>query len=114
MDKNIHINKMADDVLNSMDHSNRATPQPFLLTKLHARLLNNSEVTMWDRISSVITRPSVSFAGLIFIITINILIILFNIEKEGNAGSNVGIITEEQDFSVAPTTALYDIENTSP
>lgn len=114
MSDNNHINKLVDDTLNSMDHHKRAMPRPYLLTRINARLLVPSGSTMWDRLTSIITRPAVAMAGLIFIIILNILIISSNNDLENYNGSQQETVVDGHDFSIATTTALYDIENIEP
>lgn len=114
MADNNHINKLVDDTLNSMDHHKRATPRPYLLTRINARLLNRDGSTIWDRLTSIITRPAVAMAGLIFIIMLNILIISSNKGSANYNGSQQETVADGQGFSIATTTALYDIENIEP
>jgi hypothetical protein len=111
---NDHINKLVDDTLNSMDHHERAAPRPFLLSRINARILKRGESTMWDRLTSIITRPVIAFGGLVLVIMLNILIISFNKDAAVYNGIQEDEIADGQGFSIATTTALYDIENIEP
>lgn len=111
-DKN--IDKLVEDTLNSMDHHEKATPRPYLLTRINSRLLQKSGSTMWDHLTSIITKPSVAMAGLIFIIILNIFIISTNQSWESNIQPQQETVADSQEFTIATTTALYDIENIEP
>jgi hypothetical protein len=112
MDMNDHIKKLVDDTLNSMDHHTKAAPAPYLLSRINARLLQLNRATRWDRLTSVITRPTVAIAGLFLVIMLNVLIIS---TKKASFKYNATQENQVNDagFSIA-SSALYDIENIEP
>ena len=110
MADNNHIDKKIDDTLNSMDHHTRATPRPYLQTRINARLAKG-EPTIWDHLTSFITRPAIILAGLLSIIMINFIIISTTRESTVYGGTPQESFADGQGFSISTTTALYDIEN---
>lgn len=110
-DKN--IDKRVEDTLNSMDYHEKATPRPYLLTRINSRLLQKSRSTMWDHLTSFITKPDIAFVGLLIIIILNIFIISFNQSSENNIRSPQESVADIQEYTTV-TTALYDIENIEP
>lgn len=109
MNKQEHIDKMTDEALNSVDEANRATPRPYLFTRLSARMERRTE-SAWENAGRFIARPAVVIAGLCMVIAINALIIVFN----NNTTSSNNTVAEQQatpdEFSNTVAT-LYDIEN---
>ena len=113
MNKQEKINKLIEEALNSADHVKRASPMPFLQTRLNARL-NKSKEDTWDKAGWYISRPSIAFAGLALLIIINGMAVLFN-----RANSSFTIATEQSAQDQADefnytVTALYDNENIEP
>ena len=60
------IHKKIDEVMHSMDSINRASPRPFLFTRLEARMQN--EKNIWVKLSSFVARPVVAFHLYLFCI----------------------------------------------
>ena len=74
--KDESLNKKIDDAMQSMDNINRATPRPFLFTRLEARMQN--EKNIWGRLSSFVARPVVAFACICFVLILNAMVIFFS------------------------------------
>lgn len=110
MADNNHINKMIDDTLNSMDHHTRAMPRPYLLTRINARIAKG-QATVWDHVTSFITRPAVILAGSVSIILINFIIISATRETAVYSGTPSESFADGQGFSISTNTVLYDSEN---
>ncbi len=109
--KDNYINKLAEETLSCMDNHKKACAPPYLLTRIHARLLQG-KVTVWDRISSFITRPVITVPGLVILIVLN----LFIISSNNNTETFIGLKDETsvaQGFNITEV-ALYDVENVEP
>lgn len=110
MKNNEQINKLTDDALNSLDGAGRATPKPYLFTRLNTRMQNEKD-SAWDRALKFISRPAVALAGLCLVIAVNTFVLTSNTEKATT-------VTEEQYASIdeysSPATVLNDIENIEP
>jgi len=108
------IDKLVDDTINSMDGHTAASPRPFLLTRLHARIRSNSSIsTTWDRWTAFITRPTIALTGLLLLIILNVFIIT-SVDQLTNSGIvQEDLINDDQEIYVN-TNSLYDIENIEP
>ncbi|MEJ7626688.1 MAG: hypothetical protein WKF35_07495 [Ferruginibacter sp.] len=107
------IDKLVDDTINSMDGHTAATPRPFLLTRLHARIRSNTSITTsWDRWTAFITRPTIALTGLLLVIILNVFIITSDDQLTSTRIVQEDL-NDDQEIYVN-TTYLYDIENIEP
>lgn len=111
MDTKKNIEKMMEEALSSLDGNTRATPQPFLLTRIHARLSNKQETT-WEKAVGFITSPAIVIAGLCLIIAVNVWVMTFN-RSTGTENITEQQLASSDDLSTT-TATLYDIENSEP
>ena len=107
MNDNNNIEKNIDDALNSFDGANKATPKPFLFTRLKARM-NREENSTWEKAVRFIARPAVAVAGLCLIIGIN-AVVIFNNTSKTTVADQAYNNTDEFSSTVA---SLYNFENT--
>jgi hypothetical protein len=104
------INKLIEEALNSADHVKRASPMPFLQTRLNARINKLNEDT-WDKASWFIGRPSIAVTGLALLIFINVMAVFFN-----RADNSISTATEQStqdqadEFNYTVTTLYENIE----
>ncbi len=111
MNKNEHINKLVDEALSSLDGAERATPKPYLFTRLNARMQIETE-NSWDNVLKFISRPAIALAGLCLVITINALVVSSNYSGQTTkAAEEQYASADEYNTSVA---VLNDIENIEP
>jgi len=82
MKNNQLLNNRIEETLSSIDGVERATPKPFLFTRVMAKIQATKE-TVWEKAGSFISRPSFAIAGLSFIIVLNLIVITFH-SKENN------------------------------
>lgn len=105
-----HINKLTEDALNSLDDAARATPKPYLLTRLNARMQNEKE-SSWDNALRFISKPAFAFLSLCLVVAINAMVIF-------NYPPKTTTVAEEQYAAVdeysSSTTVLNYIENIEP
>lgn len=71
-DKSDHKMK-TDDILNSLDGVQRATPRPYLHTRIMARLNRNN--TGWERMATLISKPVVAFATIALFLLVNVAVL---------------------------------------
>lgn len=77
MKDNEDINQKIDAAFNSLNNIQRASPKPYLLTRINARL--DKEVkSIWETMAIYISRPLVMVLGLCLIIIINVSVVLVN------------------------------------
>src|SRR5450432_217523 len=108
-DKFIH--KKIDEVMHSMDSINRASPRPFLFTRLEARMQN--EKNIWVKLSSFVARPVVAFTCICFVLIINAMVI-FLTNNPGNSFAQQGSELATADEYSQVSSTLYEFENTKP
>lgn len=109
--KDEFINKKVDTVLNSLDKIERASPAPFLFTRLEARMQN--ERNAWSKISSFVARPAVAFACICFVLLINAIVIFLS-NKPGTSLTQTGSELATADEYSQVSSTLYEFENVKP
>ena len=105
------LNKKIDEVMQSMDSINRATPRPFLFTRLEARMQN--ERNIWSKLSSFAARPVIAFACICFVLIINAMVILLS-NTSGNSLTQQSSELATADEYNQVSYNLYDFENSKP
>ena len=63
MENDKNIERQIEDALNSINGINKATPKPYLLTRINTRL-SNPVKSSWENVAVFISRPSVMALGL--------------------------------------------------
>jgi hypothetical protein len=111
MNKKENINKLIDEALSSLDGAERATPKPYLFTRLNARMQKEPE-NSWDNVLKFISRPAIALAGLCLVITINAMVVSSNYSGQTTTTADEQYVSaDEYNTSVA---VLSDIENIEP
>ena len=105
------LNKKIDDVMQSMDGIKKASPRPFLFTRLEARMQN--ERNIWSKISSFVARPVIAFACICFVLVLNAMVILLS-DTSGNSLTQQGSELATADEYSQVSYNFYDFENTKP
>ena|ERR1017187_893595 len=105
------LNKKIDDVMQCIDGITRATPRPFLFTRLEARMQN--ERNIWSKLSSFVARPVVAFGCICFVFIINAMVILLS-NNSGNSLTQQGSELATADEYSQVSYNLYDFENSKP
>lgn len=108
-DKFIH--KKIEEVMHSMDGINRASPRPFLFTRLEARM--QAEKNIWVKLSSFVVRPVIAFTCICFVLIINAMVI-FMVNNAGNSLAQQGNELATADEYSQVSSALYEFENSKP
>jgi hypothetical protein len=107
------IEKRVEETLNSLDGIQRATPQPWLFSRVKAKLQQDQEEerTVWGTISSFLSKPAVAIAGLFLILFLN-GVFLYNQQKDVSP-----VITEQNELqpgdseSLMASSSSFDYEN---
>ena len=112
MNNNKNVEQLIEEAMGSLDTVKRASPMPFLLTRIRARI-NKKNVTAWEKISWFIGRPSIAIPGLVILIVLNVLAVTFNKEDSFATTSEQisSSLTDEFTYTVA---TIYDLENIEP
>jgi hypothetical protein len=105
------IEKRIDDTLNSLDNMRRAEANPFLFTRIQARMQQTRSGI--ERVMALAGKPAFAFLVLVIVLVTNMVVML--------KGSSEGpTLTQEQtQFAVADeydlnVPSLYDYENPEP
>ena len=96
-------------VLASIEGIQRAEVSPFFYTRLVTRL-NNARASYWEKISLVLSRPSVAFLCVSLVILLN-LFAVFSHTRTLNAYQPD--IVSSDDYTLV-SNSNYDIENVKP
>jgi hypothetical protein len=113
MNKQEKINQLIEQAISSTDGASRATPPPFLLTRINARL-NQSTANSWEKISWFIGRPSIAITGLAMLMLVNVLAIVYNKTEPATTVIEQPSPESIDEFSYTVATTIYDIDNTEP
>ena len=103
------MEKRVEQALNSLDGIHRAEPQPWLFSRVKARLMKQ-EKTAWGTMSSFLARPAIVIAGLCFILMLNGFL-LFNQDKKSSSTifSNQNEVLDSE--SLTASSSSFDYEN---
>jgi hypothetical protein len=99
-----HINQEADRTLASLDGVQRAVANPFLFTRIKARL-QREEKGFWNAAVSFVGRPVVAIAAVLLIILLNLAIILNQPTTVPSSQDEEQLFASEYDLS---GTTIYD------
>jgi len=113
MEINKNIGEKVERALHSMDVHQRATPAPYLATRINAALSAGKQPGLWDKFYAIITRPAVAMACIAIVLLLNIMIITFNDNTEA-VRFQTDSRSDWQSYSISATSASYDVENIEP
>ncbi|MEO6820593.1 MAG: hypothetical protein ABI266_03490 [Ginsengibacter sp.] len=104
-------NDKIENALNSISGMERATAKPFFFTRLEARM--TSKMSLWEKVSSFLSRPAIAIAGICCVVMINALVILSDsITIESAPKTEIAGIMDE--YSQLGTNNLFEFENVKP
>ncbi len=109
-----HNKQWLEETLRSLDGIQKASPAPYLLTRINARLQErNTEQNFWSFLAGFISKPAVAMAGVILLIGLNVMIIsLSNYSKKPTVSTQVN--TDNRDEFALDISSIYEIENIEP
>jgi hypothetical protein len=110
MNKKLHIDKLVEEAMDSIDDIRRASPPPFLLTRVNARL-NKAGEARWEKLVRLIGRPAFAIPALATLMLINVTVVVLNRPAQVKADQLSFNTADEFSTSVA---SIYDIENAEP
>ena len=104
------IQKKVEEAMESLADIKRASPDPFLFTRLQARI-SREDSSIWERMTRLVSRPAIAF------MTVSLVLIL---DVAVAVNENSAPLTTQQDLAEIATAddlgtnAFYDIENVQP
>lgn len=112
MNRKENINKLIEEAIGSVDAVTRATPKPYLLTRINARM-NKATESAWEKAGWFIGRPAIAFTGLCMIVLLNVMVVMFNKKSDATTTAEQTVQTQADEFYYTVAT-IYDIDNTQP
>lgn len=105
--------RLVHETMNSLDNIKRASPAPYLLTRIKTRMQRNTEqvASVWYRLGSLLSQPKVATIGLLLLLLINTLIITMS----GHTGSQTdnGNNLQQNEFAIG-VVSIYEPETIEP
>jgi hypothetical protein len=111
--KKDNLDKMVQETMSSLDAAGRATPAPFLLTRINARMKRAAQPSAWERAGIFLTRPAVAFTILASVLLMNVYII-GAAEGSDNSIASQSLQSASDEFSMNTESSLFDFENIQP
>ena len=108
------IEKRVEEVLNSLDGIRRAEPQPWLFSRIKARLSHEDaeEMTVWGTLGSFLSKPAVAIASLCVIMLFNGVLLLNRPTKISSTGiAAQSEQTASDNESYIASSSSFDFEN---
>lgn len=107
--KQHELDKRIEETLDSLDGLTRAKANPFLFTRVEARLMQGGK-TGWEQLTAYIARPAVALAMLCMVILSNAVVMYWQAAREETPDQQLAL-TEEYSMT---TTAFYEEETPEP
>lgn len=104
-----NINREVDHTLQSLDGLQRATANPFLYTRIKARMQRQSG---WERTFSFISRPAVALAIVILVMSVNTWVLWGEATNENAVVENENATISEiaNEYNLVASVNNYDYE----
>ncbi|MEP6927879.1 MAG: hypothetical protein ABI834_09600 [Ginsengibacter sp.] len=109
--KDEFLNKKIDNVLQSLDSIKKASPRPFLFTRIEARMQKVKNT--WSMLASFAGRPAVAFVCICFVLILNVMVIFLSNNSVNSATQQDTEIAAADEYNQA-TATLYEFENIKP
>jgi hypothetical protein len=107
------IEQQVDETLRSLDQVERAKANPFLFTRVQARL-SASPKTIWETLTSYLSKPVIAMAMLCMVILTNAAVVYWQAGPDDMVAVNDQqqlALTEEYHITVA---SIYEDETPEP
>jgi len=113
--ENKHIHEKVEAAMQSLDGLQIATANPYLLTRIRARLAAPESQNFWWKATQFLCRPAVVTACIALCIVFNFIALSMpqNAEKQMTTHTNGILNIQNQDLSVTMA-GIYDFENMEP
>lgn len=102
------FNEFTEDALNSLDGLERATPAPYLLTRINQKL-DTQPTTSWEKLTWFIGKPAIAFPALILILIMNVMAIVNQDSLPASVVEQTATLPGDE-YSISVAT-IYDSEN---
>jgi hypothetical protein len=107
-----NIEQQIEEALNSADGIKKASPKPYLLTRINARLNNDPAKSTWENVAAFISKPSVMVLGLCLVVGINMSVITLDGFSQNNTANDRQVSSfADEDFYPATFATIDNFEN---
>ena len=111
MKQKIDIEQRVEKTLNSLDGIQRASPQPWLFSRIKGKMMQQDDKSVWGTIGSLLSKPVIAIAGLCLILMMNGYL-LFNQYKEPSSAILISQNDEPLDSEpLMASSSSFDYEN---
>ncbi len=102
-----HINREIEKTLQSLDGAKRAEANPFLFTRIKARMQRQNG---WEQLTYYVSRPAVAFSVLFLVMAINAFVLFRSGKTTGTNESNGYAVNDIADEYNLVSSTNYDYE----
>lgn len=103
--------KKIDEVMQSLNGVEKASPSPFFFTRLEARM--EREKSSWEKISSFVAKPVVAFACICLVIMINAWVIFSSRNSQNSTEQQTSELATTDEYNLVSST-FYEFVNAKP
>jgi hypothetical protein len=103
--------KKIDEVMQSLNGVEKASPSPFFFTRLEARM--EREKSSWEKISSFVAKPVVAFACICLVIMINAWVIFSSRNSQNSTDQQTSELATTDEYNLVSST-FYEFVNAKP
>jgi hypothetical protein len=113
MNKKQSIDQFVEQAFDSINHIERASVKPFLLSRVNNRMFAKKSNSWWENAALLIGKPSFAIPGLAMLMLINLTAVIFYATEPSASISeqNIQASTDEFSYTIA---SIYDNENSEP
>ena len=112
MNKNIDIQTKVEQIMQSVEGIQSASPGAFFFTRVQARI-NRVEQNFWEMLSAFIARPAVAFSVICLVVVMNVIVVFEHKQSSAYFADQPEQSLYDDDFTLA-TTTFYDEEIAEP
>jgi hypothetical protein len=103
------IQQEIEQTLQCLDGTKRAEANPFLFTRIKARMAKKDSV--WDRTFSFISKPAIAMAIVLLVMTVNGWALLGSDSNDNVIGDTANVSELANEYNVVASVDNYDYEN---
>lgn len=107
------MNDIINSTMASIDGIEKASPKPYLFTRINAALNNTATETIWTKIAFYLKKPLVAAVAILLVLTVNVLAINNRKKLLEREGITKSITPPKYDFAIN-VSVMYDTENQEP
>ncbi|MEO7046223.1 MAG: hypothetical protein ABI091_13015 [Ferruginibacter sp.] len=101
------LDNRINETLNSFDGAEKATPAPYLMTRINARMQKEGVPGFWANAFTIFSKPVFAIAVLGLLI-LNMIVITQ--KQNTDTGASQNTTTTKYDFAIN-VSSMYDVEN---